>query len=80
MNNASDLLFSFIFGISTGVFVSVKHSAASFVWAVSSSKGIQDSSEVCGVGINDSGRKSFEVSRAFGRTGHYELRRCSVVE
>jgi hypothetical protein len=31
------------------------------MWAVSSSEGIQESAEVCGVGINDSSRKSFEV-------------------
>ena len=65
--------------VSVQVFFSVEHSAASPVWAISSLEGMQDSSEVCGVGINGSGRKSFEVSRAFGRIGHCALRRCSVV-
>jgi hypothetical protein len=57
--------------ISTGIFVSFTVSNTRrhpSVRAVSSSEGIQESAEVCGVGINDSGRKSFEVSRSFGHT------------
>ena len=46
----------------------VKHLAAPPVWAISSSEGIQESAVACGVGINGSGRKSLEVSRAVWHT------------